>query len=82
MSAPRLAWLGWVSAGAAWLAVVAAGLVLALNVADRAAADDFIAEPGRAQVAVAIVSGVVFAVPGVVLIGIGFRRRRRAGDAS
>ena len=82
MSAPRLAWLGWVSAGAAWLAVVAVGLVLALDVADRAAADDFIAEPGRAQVAVALASGVVFAIPGVVLIGIGFRRRRRAGDAS
>ena len=70
-------WLGWIAGGALWLAVVAVSLALALGSADAAAADGVIAEPGTARVAVAVVSSVVFAVPGVGLIAMGVRRRSR-----
>ena len=70
-------WLVWIAGGLAWLAVVATSLMLALDSADAAAADGVIADPSSVQFAVAWGSGVVFAVPGVGLVVMGVRRRKR-----
>ena len=70
-------WLVWILAGLSWLAVVGVSLSLAPDSAGAAADDGVIGDPETARVFVAVASGVVFAAPGVGLIVMGVRRRKR-----
>ena len=70
-------WLASVGAGVVWIAVVAIVLSFSLDRADRAVAAGVVGDPNTAQEVVAIVSAAIFALPGLLLVWVGFRRRRR-----
>ena len=68
-------WRTMMAAGVVWvLATVWLGVVL-LDRAAGAADEGLIPEPGNAQMVVAVMSIVIFGLPGVVLVMAGWRRR-------
>ncbi|MCY4449496.1 MAG: hypothetical protein OXE02_11725 [Chloroflexi bacterium] len=68
-------WRVSIAGGVLWV-VVTLWLTLALfRGASDAAADGIIAEPQSGQVLVAVLSAIIFGVPGVALIVYGWRRR-------
>ena len=68
-------WRVALAGGVVWVLVVA-WLTLALfRGASDAAEEGLIAEPQSGQVLVAVLSAIIFGVPGVALIVYGWRRR-------
>ena len=68
-------WRVSVAAGVLWV-LATVWLTLALfSGASDAAEQDLIAEPTSGQVLVAVLSAIIFGVPGVALIVYGWRRR-------
>ena len=68
-------WRALIAAGIVWvLATALLGVVLIQRTLD-AAGDGTIAQPHSAQIVVAVVSIVIFGLPGVVLVLAGWRRR-------
>ena len=70
---------GIILSGIVWIAVVAWSMGYFLDRADVVVAEGLIREPSTAQVVVAYLSAVIFALPGVGLIVYGLVRRQRAG---
>jgi hypothetical protein len=68
-------WLVWLAAGSAWIGVVVFALVFSLIAADDAASREVIDDPRTFEVAVAMLSALIFSIPGIAFITIGFRRR-------
>ena len=69
-------WRVAIAGGVLWV-LVTAWLTLALLQGASSAADEgLIAEPQSGQVLVAVLSAVIFGVPGVALIVYGWRRRQ------
>ena len=68
-------WRWWIAAGAAWVAITGLIGAMLLNGAAGAAERELIPEPDSAQLVVAVTSLVIFGLPGVVLIIVGWRRR-------
>lgn len=66
--------------GAVWVAATALLGVVLVSRALAAADDGVIAQPGQAQVVVAVMSIVIFGLPGVVLVIAGWRRRPGAPE--
>jgi threonine/homoserine/homoserine lactone efflux protein len=70
-----MSWWTLVLGGLAWIVVVIGTLVVSLVSADEAAANNLAADPDSVRVAVAALSGAIFALPGVLMIFAGLRRR-------
>jgi hypothetical protein len=70
-------WMVSVGAGVVWIGAVALVLSFSLDRAEEMAGSGVVRDPNTAQMAVAMVSAAVFALPGLVLVTVGFRRRRR-----
>ena len=68
-------WRVWIGLGAAWVLVTAWVAVALLQNASVAVEDGLIAEPGSTQMLVAVLSAIIFGLPGVVLMFYGWRRR-------
>ena len=63
--------------GLTWIVVTAVlGVSLLSRVSDVTAAGD-ISEPSSAQFVVAVMSAIIFGLPGVALVVAGWQRRRR-----
>ena len=63
--------------GVVWCASVGLVTALSLNGAEQAVADGLASGFGAAEVAVAIVSAIVFALPGIGFVAVGVRKQRR-----
>ncbi len=68
-------WRAMIAAGVVWVLVTAWLGVVLLDRAAGAAAEGLIPEPGSAQTVVAVMSIIIFGLPGVVLVIAGWRRR-------
>jgi hypothetical protein len=70
-----MSWWALVLVGIAWIVVVVGTLAVSLVSADEAAANNLAADPDSVRVAVAALSGALFALPGVLMIFAGLRHR-------
>ncbi len=68
-------WRTLIAAGVVWVLVTVWLGVVLLDRAAGAADEGLIPEPGNAQMVVAVMSIVIFGLPGVVLVIAGWRRR-------
>ena len=73
--APSLMWRVALAGGVVWVLVVAWVTLALFRGASDAADEGLIAEPQSGQVLVAVLSAIIFGVPGVALIVYGWRRR-------
>ncbi len=71
-------WWAYVLLGVMWIVGVIVTLVISLEGAKNVVAAELAADPNGLQIATAIVSSIVFAAPGLYLIGTGIRRVRGA----
>lgn len=72
-----MTWWAWILAGIAWIAVVVLMVYLSLSGIPEAVEQGLAEEPSTTRVAIAVVTSLVFAVPGVIFIAIGLRRRNQ-----
>ncbi len=68
-------WRVALAGGVVWVLVVAWVTLALFRGASDAADEGLIAEPQSGQVLVAVLSAIIFGVPGVALIVYGWRRR-------
>lgn len=68
-------WRVSIAGGVLWVVVTLWLTVALFQGASDAAEKDIIAEPQSGQVLVAVLSAIIFGVPGVALIVYGWRRR-------
>ncbi len=68
-------WRVSIAGGVLWVVVTLWLTVALFRGASDAAEKDIIAEPQSGQVLVAVLSAIIFGVPGVALIVYGWRRR-------
>jgi hypothetical protein len=72
-----MTWWGYILLGVAWIAVVIVTLVISLDAAANAVSASLATDPNELQIGTAVISTIVFAGPGVLLIMIGLRQQRR-----